>query len=354
MPKPHTDKSKAHKPSRETQTVNVFFDKNHILPLLYGEMDSHLGRLEQLLNVSLVSRGNMLSITGHKRDIEATEEVLQSLYRQAENGIDITLSHIDAAVRLLPPITDKKAKPRDEESEAGSADVYIKTLRKTIVPYSHVQANYMRGLYENDLLFALGPAGTGKTYIAVAMAVYQFINKKVERIILSRPAVEAGEKLGFLPGDIKDKLDPFMRPLYDALFDMMPAERVQQAIENGEIELAPLAFMRGRTFSNAFVILDEAQNTTRTQMKMFLTRMGEHSRMIITGDLSQIDLPKDVKSGLADCIPKIENIPGIGVVRFSETDVVRHPIAAKIIKAYDEWEDRKKQHMEAQGDFPEL
>jgi phosphate starvation-inducible PhoH-like protein len=353
MVKPHMDKSKGHKPTRETQTVNVFFDKNHILPLLYGEMDVHLERLEQLLNVSLVSRGNMLSITGHKRDIEATEEVLQSLYRQAENGIDLTLSHVDAAVRLLPPITDKKPKQRDDDA-AVNADVYIKTLRKTIVPYSHVQANYMRGLYENELLFALGPAGTGKTYIAVAMAVYQFINKKVERIILSRPAVEAGEKLGFLPGDIKEKLDPFMRPLYDALFDMMPAERVQQAIDNGEIELAPLAFMRGRTFSNAFVILDEAQNTTRTQMKMFLTRMGEHSRMIITGDLSQIDLPKDVKSGLADCIPKVESIPGIGVVRFSETDVVRHPLAAKIIKAYDEWEERKKQHMEASGDFPEL
>lgn len=353
MAKPHTDKSKGHKPSRETQTVNTFFEKNHLLPILYGEMDCHLERLEQLLNVTLISRGNMLSITGHKRDIEATEEVLQSLYRQAENGIDITLSNIDAAVRLLPPITDKKPKSRDESPEPD-ADVYIKTMRKTIVPYSHVQANYMRGLYENDLLFALGPAGTGKTYIAVAMAVYQFLNRKVERIILSRPAVEAGEKLGYLPGDIKEKLDPFMRPLYDALFDMMPAERVQQAIENGEIELAPLAFMRGRTFSNAFVILDEAQNTTRTQMKMFLTRMGEHSRMIITGDLSQIDLPKDVKSGLADCIPKIENIPGIGVVRFSETDVVRHPLAAKIIKAYDEWEERKKAHAEAQGDFPEL
>jgi len=350
MVKPHTDKSRHAKPSRDTQTVNVFFDKNQLLPILYGEMDSHLERLEQLLNVSLVSRGNMISITGHKRDIEATEEVLQSLYRQAENGFDLTLSHVDAAVRLLPPITDKK--PKHDEKEQG-ADVYIKTLRKTIVPYSHVQANYMRALYENDLVFALGPAGTGKTYIAVAMAVYLFINRKVDRIILSRPAVEAGEKIGFLPGDIKEKMDPFMRPLYDALIDMMPAERVQQCIENGEIELAPLAFMRGRTFSNAFVILDEAQNTTRTQMKMFLTRMGEHSRMVITGDLSQIDLPKDIKSGLADCIPKVENIEGIDTVRFSDTDVVRHPLAAKIIKAYDEWEERKKQRADAFDDNAE-
>lgn len=348
MAKPYTDKSRHAKPSRDTQTVNVFFDKNQHLPMLYGEMDCNLERLEQLLNVTLVSRGNMISITGHRRDIEATEEILQTLYRQIDNGIEIGLSNIDAAVRLLPPITDKKPKPHQDEKEVTS-DVYIKTLRKTVVPYSHVQANYMRGLYENDLLFALGPAGTGKTYIAVAMAVYMFINRKVERIILSRPAVEAGEKLGFLPGDMKDKLDPYMRPLYDALFDMMPADRVQQAIENGEIELAPLAFMRGRTFSNAFVILDEAQNTTRTQMKMFLTRMGEHSRMIITGDLSQIDLPKDVKSGLADCIPKVEAIPGIDIIRFTDTDVVRHPLAAKIIKAYDEWEERKKQLSEAQG-----
>ena len=351
MSKPYADKSRHAKPSRETQTVNVFFDKNHHLPMLYGEMDCHLERLEQLLNVTLVSRGNMISITGHKRDIEATEEVLQSLYRQIDNGMELTLSHVDAAVRMLPPIVDKKPKARDDhDQEQPAADVYIKTLRKTIVPYSHVQANYMRALYENDLVFALGPAGTGKTYIAVAMAVYQFVNRKVERIILSRPAVEAGEKLGFLPGDIKEKMDPFMRPLYDALMDMMPAERVQQAIENGEIELAPLAFMRGRTFSNAFVILDEAQNTTRTQMKMFLTRMGEHSRMVITGDLSQIDLPKDVKSGLADCIPKVEAIDGIETIRFSDTDVVRHPLAAKIIRAYDEWEERKKQFSESAGD----
>jgi phosphate starvation-inducible PhoH-like protein len=173
-----------------------------------------------------------------------------------------------------------------------------------------------------------------------------FITQRVEKIILSRPAVEAGEKLGFLPGDLKEKIDPYLRPLYDALFDMIPPDRVQQAIEDGEIELAPLAFMRGRTFSNAFVILDEAQNTTRTQMKMFLTRMGERSRMVITGDLSQIDLPKDVKSGLADCIPKIETIPGIETVRFSDGDVVRHPLAAKIIKAYDDWDQKKKQYAE--------
>lgn len=327
------------------ETTNVFFEHNQYLPALYGDRDAHLDQLSRLLNVDLVSRGNMISIAGHKRDIEAAERVLQSLYEQIEKGSEITDEHIGAAVRMLPPVHDKKPKNRHGISEADS-DVYIRTMKKTVVPYTHIQANYIRAMYDNDLVFALGPAGTGKTYIAVAMAAYMFMNKKVERIILSRPAVEAGEKLGFLPGDMKEKLDPYMRPLYDALFDMMPADRVQEAIENGEIELAPLAFMRGRTFSNAFVILDEAQNTTRTQMKMFLTRMGERSRMVITGDHTQIDLPKDIKSGLTDCIPKIENIPGIDVVRFSDGDVVRHPLAAKIIKAYDDWEEKKKQYSE--------
>jgi phosphate starvation-inducible PhoH-like protein len=334
---------------RETQTINVFFEHNQFLPLLYGERDAHLKRLETALGIELVARGNMLSITGHKRDIDAAEQILQSVYGQIKNGVEVTEADFDAAVRMMPPVNDKKPKNR-HGIEAADTDVYIRTMRKTITPYSHVQANYIRALYDNDLVFALGPAGTGKTYIAVAMAVYMFINKKVERIILSRPAVEAGEKIGFLPGDMKEKLDPYMRPLYDALFDMMPADRVQEAIANGEIELAPLAFMRGRTFSNAFVILDEAQNTTRTQMKMFLTRMGERSRMVITGDHTQIDLPKDVKSGLTDCIPKVENIPGIEVVRFSDGDVVRHPLAAKIIKSYDEWEAKKKQYAEERGE----
>ncbi len=330
---------------RETQSTNVFFEHNQFLPLLYGGQDAHLKRLEQALSVELVARGNMLSITGHKRDMEAAEQLLNSLYEQIKNGVEITEADVDAAVRMMPPVNDKKPKNRHGIEETDT-DVYIRTMRKTITPYSHVQANYIRALYDNELVFALGPAGTGKTYIAVAMAVYMFLNKKVERIILSRPAVEAGEKLGFLPGDMKEKLDPYMRPLYDALFDMMPADRVQQAIEDGEIELAPLAFMRGRTFSNAFVILDEAQNTTRTQMKMFLTRMGERSRMVITGDQSQIDLPNDIKSGLTDCVPKVESIPGIEVVRSSDGDVVRHPLAAKIIKAYDEWEEKKKHYAE--------
>lgn len=336
---------------RDIETLNIFFDNNSYLPILYGESDSNLERVGQLLNVSAVSRGNMISITGKRRDIEATEQVLNKLYAQIEKGADIGPAEVDAAIRMAPPVSDPKVKPkkkRSYEGEERDADVVIKTMKKAIQPYSHVQANYMRALYDNDLVFALGPAGTGKTYIAVAMAVYAYMNKKVERIVLSRPAVEAGEKIGFLPGDIKDKIDPFLRPLYDALFDMMPAEKVQQAIDNGEIELAPLAFMRGRTLSNAFVILDEAQNTTRTQMKMFLTRMGEYSRMVITGDLSQIDLPKDIKSGLADAIPKVEDIDGVNVVRFSDQDVVRHELAARIVQAYERWEKERQASMEAQ------
>lgn len=342
------------KPSRkqlEFETVNLFFDNNSYLPVLYGDRDANLERVGQLLNVSAVSRGNMISITGKRRDIDAAEQILNSLYRQIEQGSDVGPQEVDAAIRMLKPVNDPKTKPkRRYEGDEADSDVVIKTLKKTVQPYSHVQANYMRALYEHDMVFALGPAGTGKTYIAVAMAVYAFLNKKVERIVLCRPAVEAGEKIGFLPGDIREKIDPFLRPLYDALFDMMPAERVKECITNGEIELAPLAYMRGRTLSNAFVILDEAQNTTRTQMKMFLTRMGEYSRMVITGDLSQIDLPKDIKSGLADCIPKIEHIDGIHIVRFTDTDVVRHDLAAKIVQAYDAWEQRKKEVMEQEGE----
>lgn len=342
MPKP------AKKPqAKDIETQNVFFDNNAYLPILYGEQDANLERIGQLLNVDLASRGNMISISGKRRDIEATEQILNNLYGLIDKGVDVGSAEVDAAIRMVPPVQEgKPSKRRRYEGDEADSEIVIKTLKKVVRPYSHVQANYMRALFNEDLVFALGPAGTGKTYIAVAMAVYAFINKKVERIVLSRPAVEAGEKIGFLPGDMKDKIDPYLRPLYDALFDMMPAEKVQAHIDAGEIELAPLAYMRGRTLSNAFVILDEAQNTTRTQMKMFLTRMGEYSRMVITGDLSQCDLPKDVKSGLADCIPKIEHIEGINVVRFTDTDVVRHELAARIVQAYDQWEARKKKFQE--------
>ena len=321
-----------------TASLNMVFQENGLLPMLYGENDEHLSRIEKKFNVSASSRGNVLALSGEKSNIEAGKAVLEALYADLKKGAEIGLAQVDAAIRML---THHDAHD-DNHSLFGLQDLVIKTMRKTIKPYSPTQANYIQALGSNEIVFALGPAGTGKTYIAVAMAVAMFNAQKVEKIILSRPAVEAGEKLGFLPGDLKEKVDPYLRPLYDALHDMMPGEKLLRHMENGEIEVAPLAFMRGRTFSNAFVILDEAQNTTPTQMKMFLTRMGQGSRLIITGDLSQTDLPKDVKSGLGDAVRKVEGIEGISCVRFSDGDVVRHTLAAKIIHAYDEWDKKKK------------
>jgi phosphate starvation-inducible protein PhoH and related proteins len=322
--------------SHEAANISIVFQDNGLLPMLYGENDSHLAKIEKKFNVSASSRGNVLALSGEKANVEASRSVLETLYADLKKGGEVGSAQVDAAIRMMGH------HPGGDNSRVPMAgDVLIKTMKKAIKPYSPMQAQYIQTLAASDLVFALGPAGTGKTYLAVAMAVSMFTSGRVEKIILSRPAVEAGEKLGFLPGDLKEKVDPYLRPLFDALYDMIPGEKLVRHMENGEIEVAPLAFMRGRTFSNAFVILDEAQNTTPTQMKMFLTRMGEHSRMVVTGDLSQTDLPKDVKSGLGDALRKLENIEGIGSVRFSDVDVVRHTLAAKIIQAYDEW-DRKK------------
>ncbi len=316
---------------------NIVFENNQLLPMLYGDGDSHLVRIEKKLGISASSRGNVVVLEGEKHAVEAGRMVLESLYADLKRGVEVGSAQVDAALRMAD-------NPEGEGTLFGAHDITIRTMKKNIRPYSALQAKYMQLLQSKDLVFSLGPAGTGKTYIAVAMAVSHFISGRVEKIILSRPAVEAGEKLGFLPGDLKDKVDPYLRPLYDALFDMIPAEKLARHMENGEIEVAPLAFMRGRTFSNAFIILDEAQNTTATQMKMFLTRLGENSRMVATGDLTQTDLPKDVKSGLGDAVRKLEHLTDdIGLVRFSDKDVVRHALAAKIIKAYDDW-DRKKKH----------
>ncbi len=323
---------------RVMSTVNLVFNNNGLLPMLYGDNDAHLARIEKKFNVSASSRGNVLALAGEKSSVEASRSVLENLYADLEKGGEVGTAEVDAAIRMAQQM------PVEEKTLFAVSDQnVIKTLKKTVKPYTPIQGKYIQALAANDMVFALGPAGTGKTYIAVAMAVAAFMSQRVEKIILSRPAVEAGEKLGFLPGDLKEKIDPYLRPLYDALYDMMPGERLIRHMENGEIEVAPLAFMRGRTFSNAFVILDEAQNTTATQMKMFLTRMGENSRMVITGDLSQTDLPKDVKSGLGDAVRKLEGIESIGIVRFTDTDVVRHPLAARIIQAYDEWDRKKKQ-----------
>ena len=330
--KPPVTGSRSEK-SQESATVSMVFSDNSLLPMLYGEDDQHLTQIEKRFRISAASRGNRLSLSGDKSSVEAGKAVLESLYSQLKKGRDIGPGQVDAAMRMAAM----------DAIDDGNADALaIKTLKKSVRPYSPMQAKYIQALMENDLVFALGPAGTGKTYIAVAMAVAMFMNRKVERIILSRPAVEAGEKLGFLPGDLKEKVDPYLRPLYDALYDMIPGEKVIHFLETGEIEVAPLAFMRGRTLSNAFIILDEAQNTTPSQMKMFLTRLGEHSRMVVTGDLSQTDLPKDVNSGLRDAVRKVEHIEGISCIRFSDADVVRHDLAAKIVQAYEEWDKKKK------------
>lgn len=342
MSKKTTRKSSGKKGKVRQGSISLQFTDNSLLPALYGESDRHLSKIEDNFNVVANSRGNMLMLTGDQKDVNASKDIILHLYRELERGVDVDASRVDAAIRMARPAKTGRANGNGHHFHSEKTDISIKTIRKTVQPYSHTQAEYLQALLNHDLVFALGPAGTGKTYLAVAVAVSMFIHHKVERIVLSRPAVEAGEKLGFLPGDLKEKIDPYLRPLYDALYEMIPGDRVIQHMENGEIEVAPLAFMRGRTLSNSFVILDEAQNTTPTQMKMFLTRMGENSRMVVTGDLSQTDLPKDVASGLRDAIRKVQNIEGISVVRFSDADVVRHPLAAKIVQAYDEWDRKKK------------
>lgn len=326
--------------AKPEETLNLSFDNNSLLAGLYGDQDENLTKLERKFGISAISRGNILVLSGSGESIRAAKKVIETLYTKLKSGQELGTSQVEAALRMATG-TETAERTADGKRKAIVSDVAIKTMKKTVVPYSHMQADYFKALYDSDLTFALGPAGTGKTYIAVAMAVHMFINKKVDRIILSRPAVEAGERLGFLPGDLKEKIDPYLRPLYDALYDMLPAEKVVQHMETGEIEVAPLAFMRGRTLGNAYVILDEAQNTTPTQMKMFLTRMGENSRMVVTGDLSQCDLPRDVASGLRDAVKKLEPIEEIATVRFGERDVVRHNLAAKIVKVYEDWDRRK-------------
>jgi phosphate starvation-inducible PhoH-like protein len=252
--------------------------------------------------------------------------VLEDLYGQLKRGREIGGDEVDAALRMA----------LSGETENGrQADLAVRTERRLVAPRSPNQGRYLRLMEQHDLVFALGPAGTGKTYLAVAMAVTLLRQRRVDRLILSRPAVEAGERLGFLPGDLKEKVDPYLRPLYDALHDMLPDGKLQQRLESGQIEIAPLAYMRGRTLSNAFAILDEAQNTTPAQMKMFLTRLGENSRMVVTGDPTQSDLPAGTGSGLVDAIGKLQGMPEIGIVRFDKSDVVRHPLVTQIIQAYD-------------------
>jgi len=303
------------------------FDDNGLLSALYGDHDRHLARIEQQLGVTITSRGNQVAVSGPEWSSETAAQVLNQLYGRLKSGLTVEPADVDAALRI--------ANEPAADHEGDDASVEIRTPRRRITPRSRNQARYLRTLEQSELVFALGPAGTGKTYLAVATAVAMMERGQVDRIVLSRPAVEAGERLGFLPGDMREKVDPYLRPLYDALFDTMPAEKVTRRLANDDIEVAPLAFMRGRTLSNAFVILDEAQNTTPVQMKMFLTRLGENARMVVTGDLSQIDLPPGQTSGLADALDTLEGVNGISTVRFSDVDVVRHELVARIVRAYD-------------------
>jgi phosphate starvation-inducible PhoH-like protein len=310
------------------KAITLQFDDNKLLPLLLGDHDRHLVRIEQQLGVRLSCRGNRVAIAGEAGRVDLAQAALTGLYRRLERGQGVSGSDVDAAVRLNAPEAD----PRLPLSDLPA----IHTRRGAVSPRSRGQASYMEMLGSHEMVFAAGPAGTGKTYLAVAQAVAMLQAGRVDRIVLSRPAVEAGERLGFLPGDMKEKVDPYLRPLYDALHDMMPADQVMRRLANGDIEVAPLAFMRGRTLAHCFAILDEAQNTTPVQMKMFLTRMGEGTRMVITGDLSQIDLPAGQRSGLRDALETLEGVPGVGVARLEARDVVRHPLVARIVEAYDQ------------------
>ena len=314
-------------PGIGTKAVTLTFADNALLALLLGDHDRHVVRLEQGMGVRLQCRGNRVAISGDAARVESAQSVMVGLYKRLERGEPVSPSDVDAAVRLAE-IDD----PRLPLSDLPA----IRTKRGAVGPRSLGQATYMEMLSKHEMVFGIGPAGTGKTYLAVAQAVAMLTAGRVDRIILSRPAVEAGERLGFLPGDLKEKVDPYLRPLYDALGDMMPQDMLKKRMETGEIEVAPLAFMRGRTLAHAFVILDEAQNTTPVQMKMFLTRMGDSTRMVIAGDLSQIDLPVGARSGLKDALDTLEGLPGIGVCRFDKRDVVRHPLVARIVDAYDQ------------------
>jgi len=308
------------------------FDDNRLLPLLFGEHDQNLARIEKELGVSLVSRGNQIAISGPVEAVAVARLVLTGLYQRLKRGLDVNRGEVDAAMRLARQDDGLEPNLFGADAKDGTA---IRTQRRHITPRSAMQARYMRMLHEKELVFGLGPAGTGKTYLAVAVAVAMLTKGAVDRIVLSRPAVEAGERLGFLPGDLREKVDPYLRPLYDALYDMLPAEQVVKRMSSGDIEIAPLAFMRGRTLAHSAVILDEAQNTTPMQMKMFLTRLGENSRMIVTGDPTQIDLPPQAKSGLVEALRVLDGVPGMVIVRFNDGDVVRHPLVAEIVRAYD-------------------
>lgn len=333
--------------ANEHRRMVVEFEDNRLAAITFGQHDHNLARIEQKLGVVLINRGNRVAIEGGAEAANMAKRVLGDLYDLAKKGHEIDLGDVDGVLRMnegtlltgdVKPASKTITTPKINGETAEH--LKITTRNRVVVPRSPGQADYVEKLKNNLMVFGVGPAGTGKTYLAIAMAVSRMLAGEVDRLILSRPAVEAGESLGFLPGDLKDKVDPYMRPLYDALYDMMPAEQVEKRIASGQIEIAPLAYMRGRTLSDAFVILDEAQNTTSMQMKMFLTRFGENSRMVICGDPSQVDLPRGTRSGLRHALDILRGVDSIAVTRFTQRDVVRHPLVARIVDAYGDDDGR--------------
>ena len=328
---------------RQPVQERVVFEDNRLVPALYGEQNAHLRKIGSVLDIEISSRGNEVLLGGESVRIEKARQVLEALWARLQEGQDIDAHTVDSALRFQ---NEQRRRSSDAAPEgngiAGFTDDQnlIITKKKKVQPRTPAQAAYIRAMHAHPMVFGVGPAGTGKTYLAVAMAVAMLEAGEVERIILTRPAVEAGERLGFLPGEMKEKMDPYLRPLYDALYDTMASDKVQRLIASEEIEIAPLAFMRGRTLANAFVILDEAQNTTTMQMLMFLTRMGESSHMAINGDPSQTDLPGHQKSGLIEAMDILGGVEGISFNHFTSDDVVRHPLVGRIIQAYDK--KRKK------------
>ena len=316
--------------------VTLAFDDNRHAGVLFGKFDEHLALIEQKLGIEAIARGNEVVLRGDPLMMERAKTALMHLYSQLQSGINIDSGDVDGAVRLTDTNIKTSGLKPSAKAKKGNAVASISTFKKTVSSRTHTQTAYIQAMARSELVFGVGPAGTGKTYLAVAYAASLLEKGAIDRIILTRPAVEAGERLGFLPGDMKEKVDPYLRPLYDALYDMMPGDRVERAITSGEIEIAPLAFMRGRTLANAAIILDEAQNTTTMQMKMFLTRLGENSCMIVTGDPSQIDLPTGHKSGLVDALSVLKNVGDIKQIKFTAADVVRHHLVAKIVEAYDQ------------------
>ena len=325
-------------PSAEDIVETVLeFPDNRLLIDLCGEFDRNLAQVEHQMGVHVLRRGNRLAVIGEKGAREQTAAVLRSLYARLESGRGVVAGDIDGAMRMGRPVPGGSGGEAVgiDQGELFKTGVELRTRKKPIEPRTEAQKAYVANLFQNELGFGIGPAGTGKTYLADAVGVTMFISGAVEKIILSRPAVEAGERLGFLPGDMKEKVDPYMQPLYDALNDFLPSKQVEKLLQEKRIEIAPLAFMRGRTLSNAFVVLDEAQNATAMQMKMFLTRLGEGSRMVVTGDRTQVDLPRGTPSGLAEAERILKGVKGVTFNYFTSKDVVRHPLVGRIIEAYE-------------------